>query len=55
MNLNICAPVDLYDQTLSVFSSLDKSGYNLNGTDVILEDRQKDIYNKFGNKTCQSY
>ena len=73
LNINIYAPVDLDDETLSVFSSLEKSGYNLfnsndsfyndfctpytsvNGTDVILKDRQKDIYSKNGNKTlCQN-
>ena len=73
INIKIYAPVYLDEKTLSLFSDLDKSGYNLfnsndsfyndfctpytteNGTDIILEDRQKEIYNKNGKKAlCQS-
>ena len=72
LKINIFAPVYLNDEELSLFSSLDKAGYNLfdsndsfyndfctpyttvNGTDILLEDRKKDIYSKNGNKTlCQ--
>ena len=71
--INIYPPVRLDEETLSIFSDLDKSGYNLfnssdafyndfctpyttkNGTDMILEDRQKEIYGKNGNKAlCQT-
>ena len=81
LNLNVCndvtiniyPPVHLDEQTLSIFSDLEKSGYNLfnssgsfyndfctpyttkNGTDMILGDRQKEIYGKSGNKAlCQN-
>ena len=73
VTINIYPPVHLDEQTLSIFSDLEKSGYNLfnssdsfyndfctpyttkNKTDMILEDRQKEIYGKNGNKAlCQS-
>ena len=72
LNINIYAPVHLNGETLTLFSSLEKSGYNLfnssdsfyndfctpyttiNGTDILLQDRKKDIYSKNGNKIlCQ--
>jgi chemotaxis protein histidine kinase CheA len=71
--INIYPPVRLDEETLSIFSHLDKSGYNLfnssdafyndfctpyttkNGTDMILGDRQKEIYGKNGKKAlCQT-
>ena len=73
VTINIYPPVHLDEQTLSIFSDLEKSGYNLfnssdsfyndfctpyttkNKTDMILKDRQKEIYGKNGNKAlCQS-
>ena len=72
LNIKIYPPVYLDEKTKSLFSDLDKSGYNLfnssdsfyndfctpytteSGADIILEDRQKDIYNNFGKKAlCQ--
>ena len=72
LNINIYSPTHLNDETLSLFSSLEKAGYNLfnssdsfyndfctpyttiGGTDILLEDRKKDIYSKNGNKNlCQ--
>ena len=72
-NIKIYPPVYLDNKTISLYSDLDKSGYNLfnssdsfyndictpytteNGTDIILVDRQKDIYNNNGKKAlCQN-
>jgi hypothetical protein len=81
LNMSLCkevtivinSPVNLKDQAIALYESLNKSGYNLfdtndpfytdvctpyttvNGTDIIIQDRQNQIYSIFGNVTlCQN-
>ena len=72
-DINIYVPVNLEEETESLYNSLYQYGYNLfnpndsfyndictpytnvNGTDILLEDRKEDIYIKNGNITlCQT-
>ena len=69
----IHVPLDLNNETVSLYESLKDAGYNLfnssddfyndictpytsiNGTDMTIEDRKKEIYNSSGNiTTCQN-
>jgi len=71
-NIVIKSPVNLSDETISLYNSLKESGYNLfdskdsfyhdictaytsvNGTDMILSDRQNEIFSLMGNLSiCQ--
>ena len=73
VKISIYVPVNLNEETISLYDALNKSGYNLfdsgdsfyndictpftssNGTDMILEDRKKEIYNSNGNiSMCQN-
>ena len=73
VSITVNTPVNLNDETIALYDSLSKSGYNLfdandsfytdicttytsqNGTDVILNDRQNEIYTSNANiSLCQS-
>ena len=73
LKINIYSPVNLDNETLSLFTSLNNLGYNLfnksdsfyndfctpyttlNGSDILLKDRKKDIYEIYGNQAlCQN-
>ena len=73
IKITIHVPLDLKDETVSLYDRLKDSGYDLfnssddfyndicatytsiNGTDMIIEDRKKEIYYTSGNiTTCQS-